>query len=369
VDYGVFLPVANNGWIMSETAPQYMPTFELNKDICARAETGGFDFVLGMVKFRGYGGRTEMWDYAADSFTLLAGLAAATSTLRLYATVATLTMHPAVTARMAATIADISGGRFGVNVVSGWNKLEYSQMGLWPGDDFYRERYEYTTEYVDVMTRLWETGEVTHDGASFTLEDCVCKPVPAQRIPLVFAGQSERGMQLTAEYGDYNFMIGGTLDDLTALCDRLARAASKTGRTVGAYALFGIIAAATDEEAKSLAEHYLAGTDREAIANQTATADGDKSGTIGTLLGSERPMTPPVDFPDDTTPALVQGACFMAPQLIGSYDRIAHYLNELETRLGIAGVILTFPDFPAGVTEFAEQVLPRVQAAAPAESH
>jgi len=94
-------------------------------------------------------------------------------------------------------------------------------------------------------------------------------------------------------------MIGGTLDDLTALCDQLARAASKTGRTVGAYALFGIIAAATDEEAKSLAEHYLAGTDREAIANQTATADGDKGGTIGTLLGSERPMTPPVDFPDD----------------------------------------------------------------------
>jgi pyrimidine oxygenase len=176
-------------------------------------------------------------------------------------------------------------------------------------------------------------------------------------------------MQLTAEYGDYNFMIGGTLDDLTAPCDQLARAASKTGRTVGAYALFGIIAAATDEEAKSLADHYLAGTDREAIANQTATADGDKGGTIGTLLGSERPMTPPVDFPDDTTPALVQGACFMAPQLVGSYDRIAHYLNELETRLGIAGVILTFPDFPAGVTEFAEQVLPRVQAAAPAESH
>jgi len=159
--------------------------------------------------------------------------------------------------------------------------------------------------------------------------------------------------------------------NLTALCDQLAARGPR--RPVARSAptpLFGIIAAATDEEAKSLAEHYLAGTDREAIANQTATADGDKGGTIGTLLGSERPMTPPVDFPDDTTPALVQGACFMGAALVGSYDRIAHYLNELETRLGDRlGVILTFPDFPAGCHRVAEQVLPRVQAAAPAESH
>jgi len=43
-------------------------------------------------------------------------------------------------ARMAATIDDISNGRFGMNVVAGWNKYEYSQMGLWPGDEFYDER-------------------------------------------------------------------------------------------------------------------------------------------------------------------------------------------------------------------------------------
>jgi len=367
MDYGVFLPVANNGWITSETAPQYMPTFELNKEICERAEAGGFDFALGMVKLRGYGGRTEHWDYAADSFALLAGLAAATSRLRLYATVATLTMHPAVTARMAVTINDISGGRFGVNVVSGWNKLEYSQMGLWPGDDYYQGRYDYTTEYVEVMKELWEKGEVTHTGEHFTLESCFCKPTPEHPIPLVFAGQSARGMELAARHGDYTFMIGGSVEEVGTLCDRLRQATTATGREVGAYALYGIIAAPTDEEARATAEHYLAGTDHEALANQMATADGDKGGTIGTVLGSEREMLPSVDFLDDVTPAIVQGACFGSPQLVGSYDRVAGFMGRLEDELGLAGVILTFADFPAGVTDFSEQVLPRVRARRTAE--
>lgn len=362
MDFGVFLPIANNGWIMSTTSPQYMPTFELNKDICERAEAGGFDFGLGMVKFRGYGGKTEMWDYAADSFALLAGLASATSRMQLYASVSTLTMHPAMTARMAVTIADISGGRFGVNIVSGWNKLEFSQMGLWPDDSYYKTRYEYTTEYVKVMTELWETGQVTHHGEYFTLDDCYCKPVPKQRIPLVFAGQSERGMRLTAEYGDYNFMAGGSTEHLASLCAQLDRATAKTGRSVGAYALLGIVTAPTDEEAKAKAEYLLDGTDYEAIANQAGTADGDGS-SMAALLGSGRQLAPKVEYVDDE-PGYIQGGCFMTPNITGSYDRIAAYLSKLESQLGMAGVILTFPDFRIGVTEFAEHIIPRVKARA-----
>lgn len=48
MDFGIFLPIANNGWIMSNNSPQYMPTFELNKDIALRAENMGLDFVLSM---------------------------------------------------------------------------------------------------------------------------------------------------------------------------------------------------------------------------------------------------------------------------------------------------------------------------------
>lgn len=60
---GVFCPIGNNGWLLSETAPQYMPSFELNKKIVQRAEYYGFDFALSMIKLRGFGGKTEFWDH------------------------------------------------------------------------------------------------------------------------------------------------------------------------------------------------------------------------------------------------------------------------------------------------------------------
>ncbi|MEE8600533.1 MAG: hypothetical protein V3S75_05530 [Euzebya tangerina] len=63
MDLGIFIPIGNNGWMMSETAPQYMPSFELNKTTAQLAEEAGFEFLLSMVKLRGFGGSTEFWDY------------------------------------------------------------------------------------------------------------------------------------------------------------------------------------------------------------------------------------------------------------------------------------------------------------------
>ncbi len=80
-----------------------------------------------MIKLRGFGGKTEFWDHNLESFTLMAGLAAVTSRIQIYATAATLTLPPAIVARMAATIDSISGGRFGVNLVTGWQSPSMSR--------------------------------------------------------------------------------------------------------------------------------------------------------------------------------------------------------------------------------------------------
>ncbi len=94
---GVFVPIGNNGWLISTHAPQYMPTFELNKAIVQKAEHYHFDFALSMIKLRGFGGKTEFWDHNLESFTLMAGLAAVTSKkIQIYATAATLTLPPAI---------------------------------------------------------------------------------------------------------------------------------------------------------------------------------------------------------------------------------------------------------------------------------
>jgi len=161
-----------------------------------------------MIKLRGFGGKSEFWDYNLESFTLMAGLAAVTSKIRLYASTAVLTLPPALVARMAVTIDSISHGRFGINIVSGWAKAEYEQMGLWPGEEHFKRRYKYSTEYVTVMKELWESGQSDFKGEYFQMNDCRLLPKPISDIKLVSAGQSEVGMEFAARYADYNFILG-----------------------------------------------------------------------------------------------------------------------------------------------------------------
>src|SRR6266481_7362417 len=105
---GVFIPIGNNGWLISTTSPQYMPSFDLNRQIVEKAERFGFDFVLSMIKLHGFGGPSQYWDHTLASFTLMASLAAVTTRIQLFASVAVLTIPPALAARMAVTIDSIS---------------------------------------------------------------------------------------------------------------------------------------------------------------------------------------------------------------------------------------------------------------------
>lgn len=185
---GVFIPIGNNGWLISTTSPQYMPSFDLNREIVQKAERYGHDFALLMIKLRGFGGESEFWDYNLESFTLMAGLAAVTKKIRLYASVAVLTVPPAIVARMAVTIDSIAKGRFGVNIVPGWAKDEYEQMGMWPGEAHFAKRYDYSTEYVTVMKELWNTGTSDFKGEYFQMNDCKLSPLPQAPIKIVCAG-------------------------------------------------------------------------------------------------------------------------------------------------------------------------------------
>jgi len=200
---GVFIPIGNNGWIISETSPKYKPTFELNKEIVQKAESYGFDFALSMIKMRGYGGVTQHWDYNLESFTLMAGLAAVTKKIKLFASTPILVLPPAVVARMASTIDSIAPGRFGVNIVTGWQTAEYDQMGMWPGSDYFGYRYEYATEYVQIMQELWTKGESDFKGKHFTMNDCKLLPMPSEPIKLIGAGQSGPGTQNGLENTSY----------------------------------------------------------------------------------------------------------------------------------------------------------------------
>src|SRR5258708_35199529 len=133
VEIGVFIPIGNNGWLISTTAPQYKPTFNLNRQIVAKAEAYGLDFALSMIKLRGFGGASEFWDYNLESFTLMAGLAAVTTKIKMFASTAGLTLPPPIVAPMATTIDSIPTRRFGLNIVAGRPRAANGQNNLGPG--------------------------------------------------------------------------------------------------------------------------------------------------------------------------------------------------------------------------------------------
>ena len=347
MDMGVFIPIGNNGWIISSSSPQYKPTFDINREIVQRAEYYGMDFVLSMIKLRGFGGKTEFWDYNLESFTLMAGLAAVTSKIRLFASTAILTLPPAIVARMATTIDSISGGRFGVNIVSGWHKAEYDQMGIWPGDEYFGYRYEYAAEYVKVLTELWANGVSNFKGKYFTMNDCRMLPTPGGTVKVVAAGQSPTGMDFAAKYTDYNFLLASgvnTPSAHTAANRRLLSAVEKTGRDVGAYVLFMVIADETDDAAFAKWQKYKDGVDVDALAWMADQGGKDKAADASSTAAH-------INLPE-------QAVNFNMGTLVGSYASVARLLDEAARVPGTKGLMLTFDDFIVGIEQFGRYIQP-----------
>ncbi|WP_158746142.1 pyrimidine utilization protein A [Acidisphaera sp. L21] len=350
MEVGVFIPIGNNGWLISSTSPQYKPSFDLNRQVVQTAERHGLDFVLSMIKLRGFGGPTEFWDHNLDSLTLMAGLAAVTSRIRLFATVPTLAVPPAIAARMAVTIDSISQGRFGLNVITGWQRPEYSQMGIWPGDHYFGRRYDYASEYVRVMRELWETGVSDFRGEFFQMEDCRLSPRPSVPMKLICAGQSAAGMAFTAEWADYNFCLGIGFNTPTACAPTIARmqeAAAKTGRAISCFVLLMVITGETDAEAHAKWEHYRGGADLEAVSWMMDQAAADTRPNADTnvrqLTEADRAFN------------------FNMGALVGSYATVAGMLDEMDAIPGLGGVMLTFDEFISGTDIFGTCIQPLMQ--------
>ncbi|KAF2162113.1 hypothetical protein M409DRAFT_69327 [Zasmidium cellare ATCC 36951] len=347
VDIGVFIPIGNNGWLISKNAPQYEPSFELNKQIVQKAESVGLDFALSMIKLRGFGGETHFWDVNLESFTLMSALAAVTSKIKLFASTAILTLPPAIVARMASTIDSVAPGRFGINIVTGWQSAEYTQMNLWPGDAYFGYRYDYATEYVQVLKDLWSTGVSNFRGKHFTMEDCKLAPQPSSPPKIVAAGQSGRGIEFASQYADFNFALGAGYNTPTAFAEagsRLVGAAKKVGRDVGSYVLFMVIADETDEAAEAKWNYYKDGLDVDAVAWMASQAGKD-------VKADNNATATRLTLPD-------RAVNMSMGTLVGSYAKIASMLDEVAGVAGTKGIMIVFDDYLKGIDAFGEKIQP-----------
>lgn len=340
-DLGVFLPIANGGWILSKNKPEIDGSFEYCKKAALLAEEVGLDFIMSMAKYRGYGGETHQWDAQLDATVTMAALAEATSRVKVWTTVHTILQNPAVVAKMIATLDQVSHGRAGLNVVTGSYKGEFSQMGAWPENVNHDQRYDLAYEWIRAIKALWTEHSVTQHGTYFDLEDCRSDPKPSTRPFLVCAGTSKKGMRFTSDEMDAIFLSGGEPEELKKASDAAKADAAELGRNVRTYSMMTPVFGETDAQAEEFAQHIRDGFDEEALHGMMRAY-----GFLDTEIGKENDFT------------RKSRAGFMTPHVIGTPDTVIEKLTEIFEVSGTDGLMLIFPDYIKDLPIFGEKVLP-----------
>lgn len=137
-----------------------------------------------------------------ECFASLAALSAATSRIGLGSLVAgNPYRHPAVVANTAATISQISGGRFALGLGAGWQQNECRAFGI--DLDTVPVRLDRFEEAVEITTSLLRESRTTFSGEHYQLQDAPCEPKPAGPLPLIIGGKGERRtMRIAARFAD-----------------------------------------------------------------------------------------------------------------------------------------------------------------------
>ena len=161
------------------------------RSIAVAAEDCGFDSIwLGDHMLYRDDGRPERGPW--DAWTALAGLAASTERVQLGPLVASTAFHPpGLIARMAATIDELSGGRFVLGLGAGWNEVEFRSFGI-PFDRLV-SRFE---ESFEIIRRLVAGERVSFAGRFQQVEDAVLLPPPARTLPIMIGTAGPRLLEI-----------------------------------------------------------------------------------------------------------------------------------------------------------------------------
>jgi pyrimidine oxygenase len=354
VEFGVFLPVGQGGFVMSTNRPPTPATYEHNRKITVLAEELGLGFVISLAQWRGFGGPSAHGENILESVSTMAGLAEATSRIRLFATMHTMVYHPAVAAKIVTTIDQMSGGRFGLNLVAGSNPIDHGQMGIWR-DLPHDELYELGAEWMTVAKRLWTEGRVDYEGHYYQLADCVSDPKPLQRPhpPVICAATSDRGMQFTMQYCDASLVNGTDLDDLKVRGRRSKEIAEELGQVSRVVGLFMLVPAETDAEAHARVDLYNEGADETAL---TARAfQYSKSAKAFSKSENLRRQMRHMRSEDGAQPIAVSKS-----SVVGSVDTCVDQIADVVEAGQFDWICLYMPDYLADLEIFGCEILPRL---------
>ncbi len=342
---GVFGVNVSGGCSMTDMPETLKIDWPESVRVAKAAEAAGIEAIIPVARWRGMGGNVNFNHRNFETFTWAAGLAAVTERIAVFATFHVPTVHPVRAAKEVATIDHISGGRFCLNMVAGWNETEISMFGV--AQKEHDERYEYADDWLALCKDLWtRDGDFDYAGPYFTSPNAYSEPKPVQSpYPvLMSAGNSERGQRFAAEHCDLNFVVAPDIASAGQIATNVKRLAREEfGRDIQVFGQGYIVCRDTEAEAIAYRDRYVHDLgDWPGVKNlldvlipnsQSALGDG-WSGMAANLI-----------------------AGYGAIPLVGTADQVVAGMQEFSDA-GLDGITISWVDYHAGLAQFQEVLRP-----------
>jgi alkanesulfonate monooxygenase SsuD/methylene tetrahydromethanopterin reductase-like flavin-dependent oxidoreductase (luciferase family) len=337
-----------SGGLAATTVPEsWRAGWDENVALAQMADESGIEFLLPIARWRGWGGKTDFHGTAFETITWACGLLAATRKITVFGTVHAPLVHPIFAAKQMVTVDHVGEGRFGLNIVCGWNQDEFEMFGVDQRE--HDDRYAYGQEWWEVVNRIWANDDkFDFDGQHIKLKGVIGKPKPfGNTRPVVMnAGASAAGRMFGARNCDFLFTVISDPEKARADVMQIKALAQPHGRDVEVIGVTYIVCRPTKAEAEAYHQHYVfEHGDWEAANNLRLTAWNYQKGRPPELQKEQmyRYCAGHAGYP-----------------LIGTPDDVADGLRRIAAA-GFAGSTISFVDYVAEFPYFRDEVLPRLE--------
>lgn len=321
------------------------------KKLAQMADKIGLEFMLPIGRWKGYGGDTDYQGSTLETINWATGLLASTENITCFGTVHAPLFNPLIAAKEMVTADHIGGGRFGLNIVCGWNEGEFSMFGVDQRD--HDNRYDYAAEWIEVIKRAWGPEEDwSFDGTHLQHKSVRAKPKPwGDSRPIIMnAGRSPNGQAFALKNCDAFFTTPSRVSDEETR-DKvigLKEQAASYGREIDVYTV-GVV---TCRPTKKEAEDYY---------NYVSVERADWNAVRDILaLKDISPETVGQDIYDKHRMAYANG--MGGTPIVGDPDHVADVLIGM-SRAGLRGIGISLVNFLDELPYFAAEVLPRLEKA------
>jgi len=313
------------------------------------ADRAGIEFMLPIGRWKGYGGETDYQGTTLETVTWACGLLAKTRRLTVFGTVHAPLFPPLIAAKQFVTADHIGEGRFGLNLVCGWNEGEFEMFGATLRD--HEARYAYAQEWLDVVRLAWSPHEdFDFEGRFITLKGVRAKPKPygGTRPLIMNAGASPTGQAFAIRNCDALFSTiarGISFQETVQHVANVKALARQCGREIDIYTVGVVTCRATAREATDYYRHCI-----------VENADW---GAVDNILAMKN-ITPRTRAPDEFRRIRDHQANGMGGlPLVGDPDMVARGLTQLATA-GLTGIAVSFVNYLDELPYFCAEVLPRL---------